>query len=130
MTRDVVRVNLDSTLREMRKLFSDTGIHHLLVVDDAKLLGVISDRDILAALSPFVDSISERDRDRHTLKKRAHQIMSRNPISVSPQTLVEEATNLLLGKGISCLPVVSSQGDLEGIVTWRDLLRWFTDGDQ
>ena len=88
------------------------------------LIGVISDRDFIKALSPFIHSLSEREQDRSTLNTKAHKIMSRTLITVSKTTLVEEASKLLLKYNISCLPVVSQEGEIEGIVTWKDFLKW------
>lgn len=87
------------------------------------LFGIISDRDLLKAVSPNIGTLSETDRDRATLNKRAHQIMSRNLITVTADTTVEVGARLLLEHRVSCLPVVAADGALEGIVTWRDLLR-------
>ena len=61
------------------------------------------------------------NRDTETLNRRAHQIMSREPITVS-RTLLKEAAGLMLEHQISCLPVLEN-GALVGIVSWKDLLR-------
>lgn len=122
MTSHVVTVDLDARLKDIQTLFENRGIHHVLVVDEGELLGVISDRDVLSALSPFVNTASEQLRDLNTLKRRAHQVMSRDPVTVTRETDIHEAAALLLEHDISCLPVLSEDAQLEGIVTWRDLL--------
>ncbi|KPK14293.1 MAG: hypothetical protein AMK69_29165 [Nitrospira bacterium SG8_3] len=98
-------------------------LHHLLVVGNQGLLGVISDRDLLKALSPFVGALDEHPRDLAILNKKAHQIMSREPVAVDKETSVEEAANLLLSENVSCLPVTSPEGDVEGILTWKDIFK-------
>ena len=123
MTAEVVSVDMDATLREVSMIFQEKNFHHLLVNRDKKLLGVISDRDIIKFLSPFLHSMSEREQDRATLNTKAHQIMSRNLVTVTKTTHVEEAKDLLLKYNISCLPVISEDGLIEGIITWKDLLR-------
>ena len=57
-------------------------------------------------MSPYVDTLSETVRDRATLNKRAHQIMSRHCVTVRLGTSVETAGYMLIEKKISCLPVV------------------------
>jgi acetoin utilization protein AcuB len=47
------------------------------------------------------------------------------PITVDAQTSIEKASNLLLENNISCLPVISSQGVVEGILTWKDILKFY-----
>lgn len=122
MKEKVVTVEMDDSLEVIREIFQREQFHHLLVVSKHKLLGVISDRDLLKAVSPFVDTFSETMRDRATLQKRAHQIMTRHPITVSRDTDIQAAVTLFVEKGISCLPVTALDGTLEGIVSWRDML--------
>ncbi len=114
---------MDDSLGRARDLFNEHHFHHLLVVQGRELLGVISDRDLLKAVSPHIGTLSETDRDRATLNKRAHQIMSRKLITVTADTTLEAAARLLLEHRVSCLPVVTTAGLLVGIITWRDLLR-------
>lgn len=125
MTHKVVTVEMDDTLLTIRMIFQHVKFHHLVVVDNRKPVGVISDRDFLKAVSPFLGKIIETTRDLDTLKKRAHQIMTRNPVTVYPETSIESAADLLLEKNISCLPVISSQGDIVGMVTWKDILQFY-----
>ncbi|OOP57041.1 MAG: CBS domain-containing protein [Candidatus Brocadia carolinensis] len=125
MTHKVVTVEMDDTLLTIRMIFQHVKFHHLVVVDNRKPVGVISDRDFLKAVSPFLGKNIETTRDLDTLKKRAHQIMTRNPVTVYPETSIESAADLLLEKNISCLPVISSQGDIVGMVTWKDILQFY-----
>ncbi len=124
MTRRVVTVEMDDALQIISEIFENVKFHHILVVENQKLVGVISDRDFIKALSPFLDTSAEEERDTTTLNKKAHQIMSRTPITVDAETSIEEASNLLLENNISCLPVISPQGSVEGIVTWKDILKF------
>ena len=119
----MVTVEQYDSLETIREIFDNVRFHHLLVVEKGKLLGVISDRDLLKALSPFLGTLSEHPRDLALLKRRAHQIMSRKPITTTREASLEEAVRLLLRENVSCLPVVSSDGRIEGIVTWKDLVK-------
>ena len=123
MSTRVVTVEMDDSLEILRDIFRKVRFHHLLVVDNEKLVGVISDRDLLRAMSPYVGTMSETTRDRATLDKRAHQIMSHYPITIRKSCTLEEATRLMLRRGVSCLPVTNPQKGIEGIVTWKDLFK-------
>lgn len=124
MSPQVVTVSMDDSLRVVRQLFEQHRFHHLLVVEGRKLVGVISDRDLLRHLSPFLGhDLAERTQDLATLNKRAHQIMTRAPISAFPDTTIEQAIELILQHRISCLPVVDEKSHPVGIVSWRDLLK-------
>ncbi len=125
MTSRVVTVHMDDPLALAKEIFDSLKFHHLLVVDgDGKLAGVLSDRDLLKALSPHVGTAAENARDLATLNKRAHQIMSRKPITLPPEADIHEAVQLILSAHITCVPVVDGAFRPLGILTWRDLLRY------
>jgi acetoin utilization protein AcuB len=127
MTRKVLRVGMDDTLETMHEIFQKHKFHHLLVVEEDELVGVISDRDLLKEVSPFLNTLSEDYRDKQTLRKKAHQIMTRKAISVDGSTTIEDAAKILLKKNISCLPILTPEGKIQGILSWKDLLRFFVE---
>lgn len=127
MKTEVVTIDMDVPLRTISNMFQERGFHHALVVDDDELCGVISDRDVLKATSPFLNTPSEQNRDLATLRKRAHQLMTRRPVTITEEADSEDAAQLMLKKNVACLPVLSSDGQrLVGIVTWKDLLRAYS----
>jgi acetoin utilization protein AcuB len=128
MTQLVVRVNADDPIRVVRHKLTQGDFHHVPVMEEQELIGMISDRDVLSALSPYLDSPSERTRDLRTLDRRAHQIMTPQPYTIMKDGTVESAGEMLLALRVSGLPVVDSSGHLVGIVTWRDVLNYFIDG--
>ncbi len=129
MTARVVTVGMDDRLELVKEIFDNMKFHHLLVVDEQKKLsGIVSDRDLLRALSPYVGSAAETSRDLATLNKRVHQIMTRHPITLRPHSTIGEAANLLLAHRISCVPIVDDEFRPVGIVSWRDLIRAFAAG--
>ncbi len=115
MTRNVLTVKMDYFIQIIRDIFNNFEFHHILVLENQKLIGVISDRDL----------IDREERDTITLNKRAHEIMSRTPVTVDEETSIEKASDLLLENNISCLPVISPHGSVEGIVTWKDILKFY-----
>ncbi len=124
MTQKVVFASMDDTLAVIKGIFDKLHFHHVLVLDEeGKLAGIISDRDILKNLSPFADTVNEQERDARTLEKKAHQIMTRQPIVVLHDMELEAAVETLIDKGISCLPVSTKEGRVVGLVTWKDILR-------
>lgn len=127
MSQRVVSVKMDDSLHTIKELFEATGFHHLLVVEGRKLTGIISDRDLLKALSPFIDTISERARDRATLERRAHQIMTRDVIAVKEHSSVLNAISTFNRHRLSCLPVINAKDEPVGVLSWRDILRYMED---
>ncbi|MCB9846007.1 MAG: CBS domain-containing protein [Phycisphaeraceae bacterium] len=130
MSRDVVTVSMDDSLRTVQRLFQEHAFHHLVVVEDGRVVGVISDRDLLKNVSPFMGKMGEQSRDRATLDRRVHQIMSRRLVSVGEGTSLADASLQMLNHRVSCLPVLDANGACRGIVTWRDMLIWSLRGMQ
>lgn len=126
MSSRIVTVGMDDSLKVVQEIFENVSFHHLLVMDGNKLQGVISEGDLLKAISPYADSPAELSRDADTLKKRAHQIMSRKPLTIDIDTSIDVAANIFVDKGIACLPVLDKDSSVVGILTWRDVLRAIT----
>ncbi|PYF81144.1 acetoin utilization protein AcuB [Marinomonas alcarazii] len=122
MVQKVICVDMDERLPQVRHIMETNGFHHLPVTDNGKLVGIISDRDLLRLISPFIDSVSEQARDLDTLNRAAHQVMTRQPITVKAETPVEEIVAWLKRVDISCLPVTDDEGYVIGIISWRDLV--------
>jgi acetoin utilization protein AcuB len=123
MSTKPVTVQLDDKLALVKDIFDTVRFHHLLAVEGGRLYGVVSDRDLLRALSPYIGSTVESARDLATLNKRVHQIMTRKPITLGPQASVADAVALFLAHGISCIPIVDAEMKPVGILSWRDILR-------
>ena len=122
MTAPVLSVMMDDRLPAIRDLMEAKKIHHLPVLEGKKLVGIISDRDILRILSPFIGTAGEMQRDTNVLNKAAHQIMTRQPITVRPTDDIDVVLNWLKKLDISCVLVTDDEANLLGIITWRDLI--------
>lgn len=123
MSKSIVTVEMDDSLKVVKEIFDNVCFHHLLVVESGKLFGVISDRDLLKAMSPNIGTTAETARDLATLNKKAHQILTRKPVSLSPDTSIYEAIEIFNSHNISCIPVVDEDTKPIGIISWRDILK-------
>ena len=123
MTRNVVTIGMDDSLEKINRIIEKHKFHHVLVMEDKKLMGIISDRDVLKEISPFINTLSEDSRDLKTLQTKAHQIMTRKPVVVIENYSIKDAANVFLRKKVSCLPVVSPWGKVIGILSWKDILK-------
>ena len=85
---------MDHSIRHVSDLFSKNEFHHLLVIENSKLVGIISDRDLFKSLSPRVGTPAETTQERALLNKKAHQIMTRNSIVVNQQAGVKDAIEI------------------------------------
>ena len=127
MSTKVVTISPDDSLQVVRRLFDQHRFHRLIVTEGGKAQGVISHRDLLKHLSPFVGTLSEKSRDTWTLDKRVHQVMSRSIVWADEATPITEAALLMSANRISSLPILDEKGRPVGIVTTQDVLRWIAD---
>jgi len=108
MSTALLTVNVSETIAEAHAEMEVGVIRHLPVVDErGRLVGVLSDRDILRGLAA-------------KQKPRVAEVMSRNPITTRPEANAHAAADLMLDHKISSLPVVDDTGALVGLVTQTD----------
>jgi acetoin utilization protein AcuB len=115
MSERFVTVAPDATLAEARALLDRHRIRHLPVLERGQLVGIITDRDIRSAASASSPGQVE-----------VRAAMTRDPITVIPETRVEEAAKLMVMHRIGGLPVLRG-GELVGIITETDLLKAFVE---
>ncbi|MEM9066404.1 MAG: CBS domain-containing protein [Planctomycetota bacterium] len=141
MTRDVVTVTMDDDLAWVRDIFDTKKFQHLVVTEQGRVVGVISDRDLLKNLSPFIGKMAERSADTASLRKKVHQVMSRDLIWARPTTSLRKAARYLAEHHVSCLPILQLAPDHQeaaeptepvrgrciGIVTVTDVLEWMVE---
>ena len=114
MTTDALSMLPDQSFAEVVGMMANRSFRHMLVVDeDERLHGVISDRDVLRELSRTPD----------WSKKCVAEIMTRDSITTTPDSAISTAVRLMLEARINCLPVIGADGRVAGILTSTDLLK-------
>jgi acetoin utilization protein AcuB len=122
MSPRLYSVPADARLAQARDLMDQFHVHHLLVEDSGRFVGLISDRDVLSNLSPYVGTVASKRRDDDTLTRPVYRFATYELITIPAGAVVEEAARKLLEHKISCLPVVNHLDEIIGIVTKSDLL--------
>lgn len=126
MSREVLTVSPDAGLKKVRSLLHEEGFHHILVVDASDALcGMISDREVLRALAPFLGTSGGGGADGDALSQPASEVMQSEPVTLHLDTTIETAARRLLDHDVSALPVVD-EDKLVGLVTTEDLLHHYT----
>jgi acetoin utilization protein AcuB len=124
MQRGVVVVSPETRLSEGMRLLQRRGIRHLPVLDQGKLVGIISDRDLKGAMLSAVLNRNDAETWAALDRLTAADVMMRAVVTIAPMFPVEEAARLMVTKKISALPV-TEDGRLIGIVTETDVLELF-----
>lgn len=108
MVVDPLTIRSDATLSDALSLMRDHGFSGLPVVDEGRLVGILTSRDL---------------RFETRLEQRVADVMTKDPIKVSEGTSIEEAKRLLHKNRIEKLLVVSDRGALVGLITVKDILK-------
>src|SRR5512137_1475427 len=127
--RNPITIRPEASFFEARSLIHDKGIRHLPVVDkDDKLVGIVTESDIREAGPSDVATLSVKELTDllGTLKVSEVMVPNEKLITITPDTLIEEAIQLMHDHKIGCLPVVD-QGKLYGIFTETDALAHLVD---
>lgn len=123
MKTELVTLAPEAPLRDAVTMELQRKIRHIPVVDaSGKLVGIVTDRDIKRALpSPLTGSLAREEYDSVLDETTLAKVMTRDPQTVSPDTTLADAVQLLFEKKIGGLPVVEN-GKLVGIFTQTDAL--------
>jgi acetoin utilization protein AcuB len=127
MTKDVITVSPEDEIAAAQSLLARHRIRHLPVVDEKGILvGIVTDRDIRSAMPSMVLSESEKeDESRRLAFMKVKDIMTRNPVTISPTQTLPDAILMMQKLKMGAFPVVDQDGKLKGIISVRDLMRAF-----
>jgi CBS domain-containing protein len=112
MSTELVTVEPTATVAETATVMGEHHVGSALVLDGEALAGIFTERDIVRALSQDFDAAG------HSIS----HYMTRNPTTVSPESTIQDALNLMLTGGFRHLPVVDGDKTL-GMVSMRDISR-------
>ena len=123
MTKNPITIKSEESVVEASELMKKEKIQRLPVLDrDKNLIGVISEKDILFATPSPASSLSIHEMAYLLSKLTVRKLMTKNPVTISRTTTVEEAARLMVDQDLSCLPVVED-GKLVGIVSKSDMFK-------
>jgi len=139
MTKDVRTVEPDTPLKEVALALSQLGVSGVPVVEAGKVVGVVSEADILVKergsnpglpglVGLIFDETAEIGRKLHA--RTAREAMSSPAVTIGPNRPVSEAAGVMIDRLVNRLPVIDEEGALLGIVTRADLVRAFARSDE
>ena len=124
MSSPVITVEPNLPIMDALKLMKSKGIRRTPVMQDGKLVGIISDKDLLNATPSDANSLSVWELNYLLGKITVGEIMTKVVFTVTEDTPIEEAAHLMASEKIGGLPVMSD-GHLVGLITETDLFRIF-----
>ena len=112
MSREVLSVAPEDTIGEAAQLMADANVGSSVVLEHGRLIGILTERDLLRAMAQRV----------HPSEARVREWMTAEPMAVSESTTADEAARLMVENGFRHLPVVDGDRTL-GVVSLRDVMR-------
>ncbi|MCX7681635.1 MAG: CBS and ACT domain-containing protein [Anaerolineae bacterium] len=125
MTANPITVTEDTSIDTALYLMREKRVRRLPVTDKhGRLIGIVSEKDLLYASPSPATSLSVYEIPYLLSKIKVHDVMTRNPITVTSDTPLEEAARIMADNKIGGLPVVQD-GKLVGIITETDIFKIF-----
>ncbi len=126
MTEDIVCLREDDNITTISEGMDRYNLRHLLVVREENLVGIVSHRDLLRlAVSSLEANTPEGRAKQDSLNQNTlvAAVMTRDPVTVRPDTPIWEAAKIMVESKFGCLPVVDRDDNVAGIVTEHDFLK-------
>jgi len=125
MAKALIVITPNKKVSEAYHLFNEYGVRHIPVVEGTKLVGVISKNDVKKVGYVTQDMSEEAILEIYSAYE-VKDIMANNPITVTEETNIKEAAEILAKQSFHSLPVVNND-EVVGIVTTTDLIKYLID---
>lgn len=121
MSKNVVTIDVRATLQDAINLMMEHDISLLPVMEQGKLVGVVTDRDVKHASPSDASLLDFQTVMYHVARLEVGSFMSINPALIPIDLTIEEAAEVLMQHNVSGAPVVDNEGQVQGVITKNDL---------
>lgn len=122
MTEKVIVANLNSKFSQIMDFFNQFNIQHLPVVENDRIIGIISSKDALYYLYRKLEHGESIDKAHLDADFDINKLMTANPTTVKPEAEIDEALEILAEKRFQALPVAENN-IIKGIITNKDMVK-------
>ena len=119
----LVTISASERLSTVEDIMTLGRVRHMPVVQSGRLVGVVSERDLLRASLSVLSEHRDAERRAFLHVVEISRVMSTPPVVIDPEATIEAAALLMADRKIGCLPVVAGD-ELLGMLTETDVLRW------
>jgi acetoin utilization protein AcuB len=124
MSPSPIVVQVTESIRRVITKLTESDVRHLPVVDEGRLVGMISDRDVRRLINPIFELAPASAARSEALDQTIAVLMSSDVVSVHPESDVEEVIDLMIEHKIGAVPVTEADSaKLLGIISYVDVLR-------
>ena len=118
-----VTLKPDDTLDLANDVISLGRIRHIPVADNGRLVGIVSERDLIGAAASQIFGLKQKNKSALLKSVLIKEVMKKRVITVAPDAPIKDVAHLMADKKIGCVPVISD-GIIVGLVTTTDILRY------
>lgn len=123
MTSNVLSTHRDTSISSAHQIMRENNVRRLPVLEDGKLIGIITIGDVREASPSDATTLSIWELNYLWAQLTVEKVMSRNVYTVTPDSLMLDAAELMLEHKVSGLPVLNENKELVGIITESDIFR-------
>jgi acetoin utilization protein AcuB len=123
MSEKPITVDVNDSMQHAMTLMKENKIRMLPVLEKGKLVGIITDTDLKRASASDATTLDVHELLYLISKIKVENIMTKDPLTVTPDLTMEETAEILIKNNISGAPVVNEKNELMGIITRNDLFR-------
>ena len=123
MSKPAITIDANASMNDAIKLLKNHNIKMLPVMENGKLVGIVTDRDLKRASASDATALEIHELLYLISKIKIREIMTQNPITVPQDYTVEETAEILLKHNISGVPVFDQYRDVVGTITQNDIFR-------
>ena len=123
MTANPATVEVGATIADALDVLTELNVRHVPVVDNGRLVGLLSDRDLRTYALPARIEFNNPEIAAKRLQHDVSELMSGDVMSVGPEDSVNELVRMMIDYKFGAVPVVDFEGHLVGIVSYLDVLR-------
>lgn len=124
MTRKPATVSPSDHLEVIQGIFEKFGFHHVPVVEDGRLAGIVSYTDYLRVIQEIYGSADKQQRNENLLQSiQVQQVMTDHPVCLKPSDTVEDALRIFNTNHFHAIPVIEQDRRLVGILSTHDLIK-------
>ncbi|MFQ5854758.1 MAG: CBS and ACT domain-containing protein [Anaerolineae bacterium] len=128
MSSEPITITHDTPFQDALKLMREQRFRRLPVVDkNGELVGLVSERDLLYASPSPATSLSVWELNYLLSKLQVREIMTKNVITTTPDTPIEDAARLIADNKIGGMPVVDEDNHVVGVITETDIFKTFVE---
>jgi acetoin utilization protein AcuB len=123
MTSNVITTRRNTSISSAHQIMRENNVRRLPVVEDGKLIGIITIGDVREASPSDATTLSIWELNYLWAQLTVEKVMRRNVYAVRPGSLMLDAAELMLEHKVSGLPVLNENNELVGIITESDIFR-------